>query len=220
MADNVTIPATGSGSATPVVATDDVGGIHFQRMKMDLGGDGASSPLVRGQDTGANSLPVVGPNDEIIVVQVDITRPGDTTAYAVNDAIANSTSSPATGGFTLANMAKVSGGSGAITSVSVCSSADPATPLQLEVIFFNQAVTAINDNAAFAVSDAEIKTMIDKVGLALEDMGNNDWAKQNGLWIPYTCVGSADLRFLLRAKNAYAPANAEVLTVTVTALRQ
>lgn len=40
MADNVTIPATGSGTATPVVATDDVGGVHYQRVKIAIGGDG------------------------------------------------------------------------------------------------------------------------------------------------------------------------------------
>lgn len=64
MADNVTIPASGTGTATPVVATDDVGGAHYQRVKVDLGGDGAASPLVRGQQSGANSLPVVLASDQ------------------------------------------------------------------------------------------------------------------------------------------------------------
>jgi hypothetical protein len=45
MADNVTIPATGTGTATPVVATDDVAGAHFQKVKLDVGGDGESIPL-------------------------------------------------------------------------------------------------------------------------------------------------------------------------------
>lgn len=68
MADNVTIPATGSGTATPVVATDDVSGAHFQRIKVDLGADGASSPLVRGQQAGASSLPVVVASDQTVPV--------------------------------------------------------------------------------------------------------------------------------------------------------
>ena len=42
MADNVTLPASGTGTATPVIATDDVGGVHYQRVKPDLGGDGAT----------------------------------------------------------------------------------------------------------------------------------------------------------------------------------
>lgn len=40
MADNLTLPATGG-----TVATDDVGGVHFQRVKLDLGGEGASVPV-------------------------------------------------------------------------------------------------------------------------------------------------------------------------------
>lgn len=42
MADNVELNA-GTGGAT--AATDDVAGVHFQKVKIDVGGDGASSPL-------------------------------------------------------------------------------------------------------------------------------------------------------------------------------
>ena len=41
MADNVPItPGTGTN-----IATDDVGGVHYQKVKIDLGGDGASTPV-------------------------------------------------------------------------------------------------------------------------------------------------------------------------------
>jgi hypothetical protein len=46
MADNVPITA-GSGTS---IATDDAGGVHFQRFKLDVGGDGVSVPIV-GSDT-------------------------------------------------------------------------------------------------------------------------------------------------------------------------
>lgn len=147
-----------------------------------------------------------------VTISTDVTRPADTTAYAINDAIANSTSAPTTGGFTFSGAARISGGSGIITDLWVASSADPATPLQGEVIIFDQAVTAINDNAAFAVSDAEIKTALAIIPFTLQDMGNNDAGHVQNLSIGFTCVGSADLRFLVRAKNAYAPASAEVFT--------
>ena len=42
MADNITIPPTGSGTATPVVSTDDIGGFHHQRVKLGLGADGTA----------------------------------------------------------------------------------------------------------------------------------------------------------------------------------
>ncbi len=51
-----------SSPATPpdatVVATDDVSGVQYQRVKVDLGGDGSASPLVRGQQADASSIPV------------------------------------------------------------------------------------------------------------------------------------------------------------------
>lgn len=54
MADNVAV-TEGAGKT---IATDDVGGVQYQVIKVDLGADGAASPLVRGQATMANSLPV------------------------------------------------------------------------------------------------------------------------------------------------------------------
>ena len=41
MADNVAI-TPGSGST---IATDDVGGVHYQTVKLDVGGDGVSVPV-------------------------------------------------------------------------------------------------------------------------------------------------------------------------------
>jgi len=41
VADNVGYTA-GTGTT---IATDDVGGVHYQRMKLDGGGDGASAPV-------------------------------------------------------------------------------------------------------------------------------------------------------------------------------
>jgi len=46
MADNTEL---NSGTGGDTIATDDVGGIKFQKVKVDLGGDGASSALIRGR---------------------------------------------------------------------------------------------------------------------------------------------------------------------------
>jgi len=44
MADNLrVIPGT---STNPLVATDDVGGVHYMRLKIDGGGDGAAAPVL------------------------------------------------------------------------------------------------------------------------------------------------------------------------------
>lgn len=54
MADNVTLPGVGLD-----VATDEVGGKHYQRVKIGIGADGAAADLAFGQAAMAASLPVV-----------------------------------------------------------------------------------------------------------------------------------------------------------------
>ncbi len=46
MADNLTTQAVTPATipTASVIATDDVGGVHYQRVKLDFGGDGVSSP--------------------------------------------------------------------------------------------------------------------------------------------------------------------------------
>lgn len=252
MADNVTIPATGTGSATPVVATDDVASVHYQRIKLVGGADGSAARLdvaedeasagadlgiaamARRTDTPANqsgtdgdweALQVSGgklwvaPLGFPVSVQTDVTRPADTTAYAANDAMSDSTSAPTSGGFTLSSICRKSGGSVLITDIIVTTNNDPATTLQGEIFLFNTSVTNINDNAAFAVSDSEIKTCVAKIPFALEDAGNNGFFHAQNLNILATASGSANLRFLLRVKNAYTPASGEVVTVIVKGIQ-
>ena len=150
-------------------------------------------------------------------ISTDITRPADTTAYAANDCLSDSTSAPTT--FTLTSAARISGGSGIITDLIVVTDNDPATTLQGEIWLFPASVTSPNDNAAFALSDADMKTCIGKIPFALEDAGNNGFAHISGLSIAFTCSGSANLRFLVRVKNAYTPASAEVVTVRIAGIQ-
>ncbi|MES2904407.1 MAG: hypothetical protein V4696_09510, partial [Pseudomonadota bacterium] len=105
MADNVTLPGTGA-----VVATDDVGGSQFQRVKLDIGGDGASSPVVAG-----NGLPVA------VVGTVPVSGTvGVTGAYQATQpvSIASMPSTPVTGTFWQATQ-PISGTVGVSGSVAV-----------------------------------------------------------------------------------------------------
>lgn len=67
MADNVAITA-GSGTN---IATDDVSSVHFQKVKLDLGGDGLSSPAAVGGGTEATALRVTVATDSTGVLSVD-----------------------------------------------------------------------------------------------------------------------------------------------------
>jgi hypothetical protein len=162
--------------------------------------------------TGTNNIGVVNPQGYFATVSTDVTRPADTTAYAANDALSDSTTTPTTGGFTWTGAARASGKSGIITDAIITTANDAGTLLQGEIWIFNQAVTNINDNAAFAVSDAEIKTCVGKIPFTLEDAGNNGFYHAQNLNIGFTCSGSANLRFLVKVKNAYTPSSGEVLT--------
>ena len=51
MADNVTIPAQGVGDSTPDVATDDVSGVHYQKVKL-VDGTADSSTVIPGTGDG------------------------------------------------------------------------------------------------------------------------------------------------------------------------
>jgi len=206
MADNLGYTA-GAGST---VATDDISGVHYQRVKPQVGADGTAADW-----SSANPGPVYVIHGA--TVDATVTRPADTTAYAANDAISDSTSAPASGGFTLTGMARASGGSGIIDDIVITSTNDPATLLQAELWIFDQSITNVNDNSAFALSDTDVAKLVAVVPFTMQTTvagsGTNSYAQISGLGIGYTCSGSANLRFLLKAKNAYTPANAEAIKV-------
>lgn len=153
---------------------------------------------------------VTGP---FATVTSQTTRPGDANAYAINDAFANSTSAPTAGGFTLTGAARASGGSGLITDLLIVSSNNAATTLQGELYIFDSAVTAVNDNAAFALSAADSLKIVAVVPFTLVAGPSSAIVHLQNLSIGYTCVGTADLRYLVKVKNVYTPANAETLNV-------
>lgn len=154
----------------------------------------------------------LGTRGGVVEVTSTITRPANTNAYTAGDAWSNSTSAPTAGGGTMANVVAFSGGSAMLTHLALVSSAAPATPLQGEIWLFDTAPTAINDNAAFSVSDAEMLNCIAQIPFALSSIGANSSATVLcGLGIK--TKGSADLRFLVRVVNAYAGASAEALTI-------
>lgn len=161
----------------------------------------------------ANGALWVSPLGFQVTCSTDITRPADTAPYTANDAWSDSTTAPTSGGFTFTGAGRKSGGSGVITDAIITTSNDAGTLLQGEIWIFDTSVTNINDNAAFAVSDTEIKSYVGKIAFTLEDAGNNGSYHAANLNYGFTCVGSANLRFLVKVKNAYTPASGEVLTV-------
>jgi hypothetical protein len=84
MADNVAITA-GAGTT---VATDDIGGVHHQRVKMGWGADGSY-----GDVSAAAPLPVTHAaglgSKALSAAFATLTRPANVTAYTAGDSISN-----------------------------------------------------------------------------------------------------------------------------------
>jgi hypothetical protein len=158
-----------------------------------------------------------------VTVDLTVTRPADTTTYAVNDALSDSTSAPTSGGFTFTNAARLSGGAGTILEAFITSTNDPAALLQGELWLFDQAITNVNDNAAFSISDGDVVNAVGVIPFTMASTmngsGNNSYAHIMGLGIGFNCVGTANLRALVKVKNAYVPANAEALKIRLKILQ-
>jgi hypothetical protein len=162
----------------------------------------------------AGSVPAGAVVSTISTISATVTRPNDSNPYTANDAFANSTTVPTVGGFTLTSACRVSGGAGIITDAVITASA--GTAYQGEIWVFDQAVTAVNDNAAFTASDGEVQTIVGVIPFNTTDItAANSISYVNGLNIGYTCSGTANLRFLVKILNAPTPGASEVLSVRI-----
>lgn len=134
MADNT---RGGSADATlPLIATDDVGGIQYQRIKLDIGGDGLTVPII-----GSGGAVPVGSRSAVVTVTPTL----DTAAYASGDTLATAI-------LTFASTAFNVGGTGYVESLIVID-ADLQSAAG-ELWLFSTSVTPAAANAAHSISDA------------------------------------------------------------------
>lgn len=216
----VTIPATGTtGTSLPVIATDQVSTEHYQKIKIADGTAGASTVVSAGGGTQATALRVTVASDSTGVLAVtgffttasgSITLPS-TLTYTANYAVAAST--PASGGSTFSNAARISGGSAIITDAIVQTTLGTSPGMQGEIWLFDQAVgTTPSNNTSFAVANADLAHCVGKISFSLESLPNNGFYHAQNLNIGFTCSGSRDLRFMVRVKNGYGGTASEVLS--------
>ena len=160
---------------------------------------------------------VIAASPAMLIPTTNVTRPANVTAYSANTCLSDSTSAPTAGGFTLTSAVRASGKTGLLTDMIITSSA-PTGGLQGEIWLFDSAVTNVNDGSAFAISDAEVKTLLGVVPFILTADTNNAWAMVTGLNIGIVPVGSANIRYLIKVKAAYTPQSGEVITVRAKVL--
>jgi hypothetical protein len=144
MADNIAVTA-GAGTN---VATDDIAGVHYQRIKPTWGPDGT-----------ANDINTTTPLPVTLIARVTQTPTVTAGAYAAGDAVG--------GLLTFANAVRVSGGSGEILSCTIYDLSQQRP--SLELVLFDRTFTNVADNAVFDPTDADLANCIGVISI-------NSWA--------------------------------------------
>ena len=164
MADNVEITA-GAGTR---IATDEVtrNAIveHQQIVKLGLGAEGSHDLVVdSGQQTMANSVPVVMASDQLLAVtpgpkqvRISVTPTIDTGVYTSGDCIG--------GLMEFTNAARASGGSGIVQSVLTLDKTT-AQRSAIDLLFFDRTVTVAGNNSPVAMSDADMAYFLGLVSI-------------------------------------------------------
>lgn len=178
--------------------------------KVSIGSDGTVT-LLAGTAVVGNVL------TPFVTVTTTFNRPANVTTYTTKTFVSDSTSAPTSGGFTLTGMGRVSGGSGIITDILIASTQNATLTLQGELYIFDSAGTNGNDDATWALSASDTAKIVAVLPFILVQGPSSSFALLTNLGIGYTCVGSANLRFLVKVNNAYVPLSAETITVRVKA---
>lgn len=212
MADNVSITA-GSGTN---IASDDIGGVQFQRVKMTVGGDGTNTGDLAGRQVSAATDVAAYVDPRPYRSIFSITPAISTTpAYTSGDYLGTVN--------TVSNAARFSGGGGVITSVTVLDKTQ-AQRSAFDILLFNSSITATTDNAASAISDADMAKCVGVIsvlttdyntafpGTPLNSVAYKPDTKTNTLpmsmAIPYYCLGSTSLyvQLIVRGTPTYTSA--------------
>lgn len=142
MADDIAISA-GVGTT---VATDDVAGRHFQRIKLHTGEDGSAEPL---GDTDKGTARALWVDNRSVTPRKQVSSAGLTTAataYVANDQLGTI--------LEFTNAVRDSGGSGQIVSATLLDKAKIVGAVDLYL--FDRSVTLAADNAVADQSDADM----------------------------------------------------------------
>jgi len=202
MADNSTLPAAGD-----IIATDDIGGVKFQRVKLVYGDDG-----VNGGDVSlANPLPVnVASSGRSSVI--NFTRPANVTAYSAGDVVSGSTSDSQLD-FTSAGTA---GKSIVITEawLRIDVATKPSGMTMFRLHLYSAAPTAIADNAVWDLSSTGDKsTYLGYIDLLSPvDVGSVLYEQTTNInkQVPLT---TTTLFGLLVTNAAWTPASAQAISI-------
>lgn len=159
----------------------------------------------------------------VVITSNTITRPADTTAYAVGDLVANSTTAGSVTPFTFASAVDADTGSyGRVDRIRIYKSGTSVTNASFRVHLYNATPASITngDNGAWLTNDAGYIGAFD----ATVDRVFNDGAEGAGVplvggGVIFSIPAGTTLYALLEARGAYTPGNAETFTLKAEVYR-
>ena len=146
-----------------------------------------------------------------IITTASFTRPADTTAYAAQDVVSNSTSSPTILSFPGA--ARANGGSGLILSARHLKNSTTTSGASYRLHLYSAAPTAINDNAQFALLYANRASRVGFIDFS-HAAGGTGSDSTNALStfvnLPFVCDAAVSALYgVLVVSAAYTPTSGE-----------
>lgn len=206
---------TSAGRAVPVQVADD-GTVATS------GGGGSSSTIIQG--TGGTSLDSNGSGALMVqqtvsgytttVVCSEITRPNNTTPYAISDVVGDGSVGVIT------NIARSSGGTGYLVKFKLAT--DQSTCVaSFKIHIYNVSPTAIDDNAPFTQLYSNQSSYIGYVTMAnfsTEGAGSTAAVTLNiSDRLAYATSGSDDLFYIMETNSIFTPAANQKFLLTATA---
>ena len=153
---------------------------------------------------------------KLIKASASFVRPSDTTAYAVGDAITNSTSAPVVFQIDLAPFSSFSQEI-EVRKIAVTSSAKQATLPLINVFLSTTTFTATNDNSALDIADATMEADGSWFNCDVQNStASNSRVAQLQCNSPMVLEANSTKLFgTLQAANAYTPVSGEKFTIMI-----
>jgi hypothetical protein len=225
---NDRLGATNEAAPVSDTATSALNG-RLQRIAQRLTSLLAQLPATLGIQTAANSLSIAPASDAVfpasgfaINPSASFTRPADTTAYAVGDIVANSTTAGSVT-FPALTVARVAAGSAMLRRLKLHKSTNVTTGAVFRVHLWRAAPATVTngDNGVFSTSGvADYLGAWDvTVDRAFTDGACGYGVPVRGADQTIKLASGTTIVYGVEALGAYTPGNAEVFTVTLDCLQ-
>lgn len=218
MADNIQV-TQGAGTT---MATDDIAGVQYPRVKVSWGADGSAVDA-----SATNPLPGYSPNSEL-TISASFTRPADTTAYTAGDLVADNVTAGSVTPLTFTNAVRAAGDCVRLERIRIEKNSTSLTNASFRVHVFESSPTpTVGDNGVFNTSGAlATNNILNYAGSFPVTMTWSGSDGAIGIGIPTTGSGmtvkpvsGTTIYAFLEVTAAYTPVSGEVFTVVFEGYR-